>query len=182
MIENPKNKVNFKRVLRIVRHSSIPLAVVASCGLITLFGADRWILRNLEEQRDLNFRQVVSNISLQLSENVLLSSYNNIDTLLLRILDEDIHITCLAVADNNGKFLSIASREKPGSKASIKYGLPPENCRDNSDQKFPNGTSCQQYNQQYLEEYINTFRQEDENCRFAHIHGVQPELRHGPDH
>ena len=135
MIENPKNKVNFKKVLRIVRHSSIPLAVVASCGLITLFGADRWILRNLEEQRDLNFRQVVSRISLQLSENVLLSSYNNIDTLLLRILDEDLHITCLAVAGNNGKFLSIASREKPGSKASIKYGLPPENCRDNSDNR-----------------------------------------------
>ena len=35
----------------------------------------------------------------------------------------------------------------------------PRNCRDNSDQIFPRNTSCQQFNEQYLEEYMNTFCQ-----------------------
>ena len=124
-----KRKFNIKKAVLVFRHNAVPLTLMASCGLIALFGADRWILRNLEEQRNLNFKQAISRIALQLSENVLLENYNNIDTLLLRILDEDLHVTCLLVSDNNGKILSIASREQPGAPASIKYGKPPKKCQ-----------------------------------------------------
>ena len=68
---------------RIFRHSSIPLAIVASCGVIALLGADRWILHNLEKQRELTFKHDISTISLELSENVLTSNYTNTDRLLL---------------------------------------------------------------------------------------------------
>ena len=123
-----KSEIKPRNVFKIIKHGSIPLAIIAASGVIALFSADRWILDILAKQRDLNFRQEISRISLQLSESVLLSNYNNIDTLLLRILNEDLNITCLAVSDNNSKILSIASREQPGSNASIKYGQPPENC------------------------------------------------------
>lgn len=123
-----KGEIKPRNVFKIIKHGSIPLAIIAASGVIALFSADRWILDILAKQRDLNFRQEISRISLQLSESVLLSNYNNIDTLLLRILNEDLNITCLAVSDNNSKILSIASREQPGSNASIKYGQPPKNC------------------------------------------------------
>ena len=111
-----KSRLNFNlnKSLRIFRHSSIPLALVAGCGVLSFVGADRWILNNLREQRDFNFKQTINRIALQLSENVLTSSYTNIDTLLLRILEEDTHITCLTVTRQSGKILSIASRERPG--------------------------------------------------------------------
>ena len=128
-----KSRLNFNlnKSLRIFRHSSIPLALVAGCGVLSFVGADRWILHNLREQRDFNFKQTINRIALQLSENVLTSSYTNIDTLLLRILEEDTHITCLTVTRQSGKILSIASREQPGSRASIQYGLPPSQCDQN---------------------------------------------------
>ena len=116
-----KSRLNFNlnKSLRIFRHSSIPFALVAGCGILSFVGADRWILHNLREQRDFNFKQTINRIALQLSENVLTSSYTNIDTLLLRILEEDTHITCLTVTRQSGKILSIASRKQPGSRASI---------------------------------------------------------------
>lgn len=116
------------QALRIFRHSSIPLAIVASCGVIALLGADRWILHNLEKQRELTFKHDISTISLELSENVLTSNYTNIDRLLLRILEADSHISCLVVTGNNDNILSIASRRTSGIPASIKYGKPPKHC------------------------------------------------------
>lgn len=136
---NLKKIFNVKKAVFVFRHNAVPLTLMASCGLIALFGADRWILRNLEEQRNLNFKQSISRIALQLSENILLENYNNIDTLLLRILDEDLHVTCLLVSGNNGKILSIASREQPGATASIKYGKPPKKCQ--ASRQEPNNKS-----------------------------------------
>ena len=107
-----KSPIN--KALRIFRHSSIPLALVASCGVIALLGADRWILHNLEKQRELSFNHEISTISLELSENVLTSNYTNIDRLLLRILKADSHIICLVVTGNDGNILSIqACKEVP---------------------------------------------------------------------
>jgi len=119
------------KALRIFRHSSIPLALVASCGLIALLGADRWILHNLEEQRRIDFQNKVKTISLELNENVLISNYINIDNLLLRILEEDTYIRCLVVTENDGKILSMAGRKKPGLPAYIQYGEPPNECKQN---------------------------------------------------
>ena len=121
--KSPMNKA-----LRIFHHSSIPLALVASCGVIALFGADRWILYNLEKQRERIFNHVISTISLELRENVLTSNYTNIDKLLLSILEADSHISCLVVTGNDGDILSIASRRTSGIPASIKYGKPPKQC------------------------------------------------------
>ena len=119
------------KALRIFRHSSIPLALVATCGVIALLGADRWILHNLEEQRRINFQNKVKTISLELNENVLTSNYIGIDNLLLRILEEDTNIRCLLVTGHNGKILSMAGRTKPGLPAYIQYGEPPKACKPN---------------------------------------------------
>lgn len=121
-----KKKLNY--AFRIFVRSSIPLALIASSGLIALLGADRWILLKLEKQRSLYFEETVNRISLQLSENILLLNYTNIDTLLLRILDEDSHITCLVVSDNSGRILSVASRKQPALPATIKYSALPKKC------------------------------------------------------
>jgi len=124
-----KNHKFIHKALRTFRRSSIPLALVASCGLIALLGADRWISHNLDEQRKIDFQNKVKTISLELNENILISNYNNIDNLLLRILEEDTHIRCLVVTGHNGKILSIAARTKPGFPAYIQYGEPPKACK-----------------------------------------------------
>lgn len=128
-----KSKLRFdlKKGLRIFHPISAPLAIVASCGLIALLSADRWILHNLEEQRSINFQNKVKTISLELTENILTSNYIGVDTLLLRILGEDLHISCLVVSDNGGKTLSMAGRKEPGASAYIQYGKPQKECEAN---------------------------------------------------
>lgn len=137
MKAKPRQKLKFRKALRAWRSSTIPFALLTASGALALLGADRWILYNLAEQRDIDFKQQVSRISLQLNENILLENYIEIDNLLVRIMENGQNITCLVVSGKNENILSMASRTQAISNASIHYGDPPARCRPNA--YDPNG-------------------------------------------